>query len=302
MKDICVIIVTFNGMKWLKDCIESVSHELNLHDIIVVDNGSKDGTIEFIQTEYPEIQLFINKENLGFGKANNIGIELGYRHGYQYFFLLNQDAYVEKNTIGQLVSTMSINDDIGILSPIHLTGDGKELDQGFMSGIKSKNFVKDYQNQKWSKDLYQVKFVNAAAWMISRHCLEKIGIFHPLFFHYGEDKNYVKRVRYHKLKIMIDRKAFIKHDRENRISNTLKEDPFRNMDRVFRQIILNPYNPKFIIILVSIAMIKLFAITKGWQFSKKQKFIHEGIYYFFNVLREVKKFNETYDSIKKVNN
>ena len=76
MNNILVIIVTYNGKAWLDRCISSVLHSRVKADVIVIDNGSSDGTIEHIRDKYPTVKLYESHENLGFGKANNIGLNV----------------------------------------------------------------------------------------------------------------------------------------------------------------------------------------------------------------------------------
>lgn len=99
--NVYIIIVTFNGMQWLSKCLESTIP----YPVIIVDNDSTDGTVDYIKKHYSEVKLFVNKENLGFGQANNIGISYALQHGAGYVFLLNQDAYLQKSAIGKLIET-----------------------------------------------------------------------------------------------------------------------------------------------------------------------------------------------------
>ena len=103
MADILTIVVTFNGMKWIGRCLGSVRASAVPSDIMVVDNGSDDGTPERVQENFPEAILTRNRENLGFGAANNLGIRFALDHDYRYVYLLNQDAWVFPETFGTLL-------------------------------------------------------------------------------------------------------------------------------------------------------------------------------------------------------
>lgn len=210
-----IIIVTFNGVKWLQKCLESTIP----YPVIIVDNNSNDETVGFIKENFPEVTLFTQKENLGFGQANNIGIKKARQLGANNVFLLNQDAYLNEGTLGKLVQLQNNNPDYGILSPIHLNGDASGLDKNFSSYLlRSKNnqFYSDYVLDKSKSNVYEVPFINAAGWLLSKKCLETVGGFDPLFFHYGEDDNYCQRVNFHGLKIGVVPNIFLKHDREER--------------------------------------------------------------------------------------
>lgn len=221
MKDIFIIIVTYNGKKWIHKCLKTTKP----FPVIVVDNDSQDGTVELIKSHFPEVVLFEQKENLGFGRANNTGISYALKKGAEYIFLLNQDAYLQENCIRRLIEVQKKNPDYGILSPIHLNGLGDRLDRNFANYIgfnANADFYSDYILKKALSEVYTVPFVNAAGWLISRKCLEIIGGFDPIFFHYGEDDNYCQRVKYHGLKIGVVPETFLRHDRENKKLEQIK--------------------------------------------------------------------------------
>lgn len=212
---ISIIIVTYNGIKWIQKCLESV----RLYSVILIDNNSSDGTENFIKSNYPEIDLLQQEKNLGFGQANNIGISYALEQGADYVFLLNQDAYLEDGSLEKLIEVSKKNPQFGILSPIHLNGKADKLDENFSNYLNYRanpDFYSDFILKKPLLDVYDVPFVNAAGWLMSRECLETVGGFDPLFFHYGEDDNYCQRLNYHGFKIGVVPDARLLHDRENR--------------------------------------------------------------------------------------
>ena len=73
---ILTIIVSYNFEKWMKPCLESLMHSVYPTDVLVIDNGSADRTVTLLQTSYPWVRLIANGQNLGFGRANNIGLRL----------------------------------------------------------------------------------------------------------------------------------------------------------------------------------------------------------------------------------
>lgn len=288
--DCCIVIATYNAERWIKTCLDSALSSDYKAEIIVVDNDSKDQTVSIIKESFSQVHLIASGENLGFGKANNKGIEYGMVRGYRYFFLLNQDAYLEPNSLGYLIQTINENPTAGIVSPVHLTGRGDGLDHGFKSGIKSPDFVRQFENQKWSKDGFDVPFVNAAGWLLSREAILKIGLFHPLFFHYGEDKNYVARVKHLRYRLLVDRRAFIRHDREDRGYNPLKEDPYKNHERKAWQILLAPKNPSSYLLLLGMALYNMGVVISKSRVKNKRAFIRKNTAAFKEKYKAVKKF------------
>ena len=187
-------------------------------DTIVIDNASNDGSVEYIREHFPEVHLIESDKNLGFGGANNIGIRYALDHGCDYCFLLNQDAWIEPDTMGELIRISQAHPEYGILSPIHLNKEKTNVEKWLLQRIDdfrttSSSLFDDLYFGRL-KDVYRTKYVNAAAWFMPRKTLETIGGFDPIFFHYGEDDNYINRVLYHGLKIGICPKLQIVHDND----------------------------------------------------------------------------------------
>lgn len=226
MKVSC-IIVTYNGMRWVDRCMGGLLASSVPLSVIVVDNASTDGTAAYIKKQIPQVDLLESKENLGFAKANNIGIRQAFDAGADYFLLLNQDAWVQPDTVAELLKTFEENEKVGIASPIHLNGSRSALDHHFVEYMGG-NFASDaYLNT--IKHYYELTFVNAAAWLIGRECVENVGGFDTLLFrHYGEDVNYCQRVAYHGFKIFVNTQCSICHDREDRKVNDEKYQSLAN--------------------------------------------------------------------------
>jgi GT2 family glycosyltransferase len=250
------IIVTYNGKKWMDRCLGSLRKSSIYTDVLVVDNGSTDGTIEYIRSEFPEVQLHCAGENLGFGKANNIGLQKAVKEGYDYVYLLNQDAWVFPHTFERLIAAMEADPGYGILSPMQLTATEDKMDPRFVrwcpaaawkewmhirSASETDNRSDGFTVEKYDAnsdfdpvsvsdsdavcgivsesspgEIHPVSFVMAAHWMISRACFCAVGGFSPAFPHYGEDDNYIHRAQYHGFKVGILSSAGAVHDREMR--------------------------------------------------------------------------------------
>lgn len=227
MSKLFVIIVTYKGKQWYDRCFTSLRESTIPVQTIVVDNASNDGTVEYIKENYPEIHLIESKENLGFGRANNIALRYALDQGCDYVFLLNQDAWVETDTLEDLMGLHQRHSEYGILSPIHLNAEKTGIERGLIKylddrRITDKSFFEDlYFNRL--KEVYRTNYVNAAAWLLPRKTLETVGGFDPIFLHYGEDDNYMHRVLYHKMKIGICPSCRVVHDTERRIQNSSKK-------------------------------------------------------------------------------
>ena len=213
--EILTIVVTYNAMKWLDRCLGSLRESEVPTDVIVIDNGSVDGTCEYIAGNYPDVLLTRSEENLGFGKANNVGFRYALEHQYRYVYLMNQDAWVYKDTLSVLTSAMDSDSSIGILSPMQMTASGDRPDMRFEKKCPAEA-LEDISGPVASGKVYETKFVMAAHWMISRECLQKVGGFSPAFPHYGEDDNFIHRARLKGYRICVHSGAKAVHDREMR--------------------------------------------------------------------------------------
>lgn len=208
--DILVIIVSYNFERWMEKCLGSLQQSAMPVDVVVIDNASQDNTTERIRNEYPWVHLIANNENLGFGQANNIGLSIAIRQAYKAVFLLNQDAWIEADVIKSLQEVSKANPTFGILSPKHMTGKGDKLDPGFAHYI-------DQSKLSASNDTpIATPFINAAIWYIPTAVLKEVGGFSPLFYHYGEDKDYVNRLTHHGYKVGFVPTIQGFHDREYR--------------------------------------------------------------------------------------
>lgn len=222
-----VIIVTYKGQLWYDRCFKSLRESEIFVHTVVVDNASNDGTVEYIRENYPEVHLIASDVNLGFGQGNNKGMKYALDNGADYVFLLNQDAWIEPETIKKLIEVHENYPEYGIISPMHLNADKTAIEKGLFAYLTypdhiNKELISDFYIGL-KKSIYEIREVNAAAWLLPRQTLEIVGGFDPLFFHYAEDDNYMSRVLFHKLKIGIVPGVTICHDTERTIQRTKKQ-------------------------------------------------------------------------------
>ena len=237
-----IIIVTYNAMKWAEKCFSSLRKSSFPVEVIVIDNCSEDGTQEYIKNNFPEVKFIQNQENLGFGKANNIGIETAYKKGADFFYLMNQDAWIYEDSIQKLIDVYETHpqkSEVGILSPMHLDGSEKKLDI-FLDKYISQNFenrmISDFYLNS-TKLYYEISFINAAHWFIPKDTIEKVGGFNPYFFHYGEDNEYVNRLHFHQKKILLCTSSKVVHDGKQELGKV----DYQKFQNNFLEIkILNP--------------------------------------------------------------
>ena len=189
------IVVTYNGIKWIDKCFGSLIQSDIKMKIIAVDNGSTDGTIEKLKNDYPDVELLSVGKNIGFGKANNIGLRMAKEAKADYTLLINQDARIEPDTVYNLIKLHEQNTAIGIISPLHIDIENKLLIDKHCSITFSDKLLSDAILKNKIGNLYEIESIHAAIWLISKRCLETVGGFDPIFHYRQEDIDYINRVK-----------------------------------------------------------------------------------------------------------
>ena len=191
MIDLSVIIVSWNAKDYLDDCISSIIKETIEYnvEIIVIDNASSDGSPEMVQQKYPSVTLICSETNLGFAKANNVGIK---QCTGKYIFLINSDVTLIKHCINQMIVYMRQNPTIGVLGPKILNKNGKHqrscMEYPTLWNIFCRTFALDvcfpqsrifggFLMTYWSHDnVRRVDTLNGCFWMVRRDALNQVGL------------------------------------------------------------------------------------------------------------------------------
>lgn len=204
MKKLLVIVVTYNSMQWLERCLSSIPAWA---DVYAFDNDSTDGSADFVKAHYPKAKLVRSAENLGFSRPNNLGMQWAIDHGYDYVYLMNSDAWLEAGALEKLVTASEAHPQYGVLSPLQMTDGYKELDKQF---AKRCPVVAGH-------DVYDVRRVMAAHWLVPVAVIKRIGFFaEELFPHWGQDDEWCQRLYFYGLKVGVVEEARGVHDRAYR--------------------------------------------------------------------------------------
>jgi len=211
---ISIIIVNWNGKKFIRQCLSSVfssNYPKSKLEVIVVDNASTDGSDKIILNEFPGIILIKNAKNLGYCEANNIGIRSSTG---DIIFLLNNDTFIDPDCLIEIVKTMN-SSQIGIVgcklvymntSIIQSCG-CREIFPGYWEdiagGLSSAEFT--------YKDPFEVDYVYGAALAVRREVLKKIGLLDPVYWAYVEDVDLCYRARKSGFKVVTAPKAVVYH-------------------------------------------------------------------------------------------
>lgn len=190
---VLIVLVNYNGLHLLKKHLQSVlSTKYPNFDVLVVDNGSTDGSVEFLKNEYPNVLLVESEENLGFGRANNLGV-FQYPE-YDAYVFLNNDMSVESNWLNELVKVVNREEGVGAVGSKILYSkkrDGKYIVNS--AGMELDNHYMAYDRHDGkidTKELNVVEKVEAltgGALLVTKEAWDVIGGFNSNMFMYYED-------------------------------------------------------------------------------------------------------------------
>ena len=209
--DVSICIVSYMTRKYLSDCLLSLNEghpSLNL-EIIVVDNGSTDGTIEMLRSDFPEVNLIVNSENLGYSAPMNQALQAA---NGRFLMQLNPDTLMVQESIKTMVDHMVNHPEVGICGPKVLNSDGsfqKQCRRGepkplavigyfFRLGKlfpENKNLNGYLLNYLDENEASIVDGVSGSCMLIRREVVGKIGYLDEMFFAYQEDADYCRRTR-----------------------------------------------------------------------------------------------------------
>lgn len=256
---ILVIIVTYNGEFDIPICLSSIYKSTFCLDTIVIDNNSNDNTTKIIKQQFPNVLLYEQHQNLGFGRANNIGLKYALVHNYDFVLLLNQDAEISNDMIEKLYKISLLNRQYYILSPIQYNKKTKSIDPLF----------RKYMGNLDNANLKEVEFANAAIWFLPISTIKIVGGFDPLFPHYGEDNDYVHRVHYWGGRIGIVQSSKGFHNRE--YGKPIKEQRLYRLKLCYINLLKNNSNSLFWNFLITIHIVLKKTIKSCLYFNFKEK-------------------------------
>lgn len=201
--DVSVVVVTWNALPFIEQCLDSVRG----HDIVVVDHGSTDGTLDFVRESYPEVRV-VEQENKGMGGGNNAGMRVA--HG-RYFFLLNSDAWVVGDGLERLVAHADAHPEAAVVGPRLLNTDGS-LQRSVRAAPTLWRLATEYlfirklaPRSKLFNPLYaggfahdtdaEVDWLYGPALLVRRAAADEVGLFDEDFFMFSEEVDWMTRFR-----------------------------------------------------------------------------------------------------------
>lgn len=239
MPKVSIIVLNWNGKKFLKDCLSSLAQlTYSRVEIIVVDNNSADGSQEFVKTNYQKVILIENKENYGYAKGNNIGFKASTG---DYILILNNDTIVTPNFLSSLIKDFEDNPRIACLQPQIRLSENKQLLDGvgafltFTGFLYHFGYLKDRMQAKYNKKM-KIFSAKGACMLLRRKAIEKVGLFDEDFFIFFEETDLCFRLWLAGYSVVYEPKSVIYHlgGGDTTSSNSYQDEKraymsFRNM-------------------------------------------------------------------------
>ena len=201
--DVSVVVVTWNALPWLEQCLDSVRGR----DVVVVDNGSTDGTVAFVREHHPGVRV-IEQENKGMGGGNNAGMRVA---SGRYFLLLNSDAWVLGDGLDELVRCADAHPDAAVVGPKLLNTDGSlqrsARGEPTLWGLATEYlFIRKLAPRtRLLNPLYrgdfahdvtaEVDWLYGPALLVRRDAADAVGLFDEDFFMFSEEVDWMTRFR-----------------------------------------------------------------------------------------------------------
>lgn len=204
-KEVLVAILSYNGMPYLRDCLDTVcSQSYESYDVTVIDNGSKDGSPQFVKKNYPQVKVIENRENFGFAKGFNVGVSSVFMKRnarYKYVAFLMQDVKVDTNWLSELVKFMDRYEEVALSQSLILNWGGSTIDDdgGLLDplGYTRPRSIGKPVGKVDLREPYKIFYATGGAMLVRivPSLLMKGELFDPVFGTYCEDIDLSWRAR-----------------------------------------------------------------------------------------------------------
>ena len=251
--DISIIIVTRNTRDLLQNCLESISKTIRniSYEIIVVDNASQDGSEAMLKEKYPQVKLIQNKENRGFGAANNQALRI--MNG-RYALLLNSDTVLTENAVRELYNFMENHPEAAMSCGQLLNADGSKQNSiaSFPTLITllantpvlEYLFPKRYPSKRYNYEKpIEVDSGIGACLLVRKKAIDEAGMFDERYFFFFEETDWAFRMKATGWKIFYVPSAFIYHFQGQSIGRDIlsRIEFYRSRYQFFRKWKTQPY-------------------------------------------------------------
>lgn len=214
-RSVYVLTLSWNRLEETLACLESMQHlQFANKRLLLVDNGSTDGTPQEVARRMPDVEIIPNRQNLGFAAGCNVGLRHALRHGADHIFLLNNDTEVDPGALRRLADLTA--PDVGIVAPkIYYASEPHRIwsvggNRHPLTLEKTGDARGEIDGVRWEKALER-DYVAGCAVLLSRRLLSEVGLFDERFFMYYEDSDLCFRARDAGFRIILAPQAKVWH-------------------------------------------------------------------------------------------
>lgn len=213
MKKLAIIIINWNSLELTSDTLKALQHcSFKDFDVVLVDNGSGDGSGEALQKDFPEVIHLTSPVNVGFTGGNNIGMKFALENGYDYVMLLNNDVDADPGFLEPLISRMEADPQMGAIQPLIMFHHNRNL--VWNAGGKYLRWIgvsKTLTDLPQTTSPSKTDWITGCAFMIKSEVLRKVGLLEEKYFIYHEDVDLSLRIRNAGYSLWIDPASVIYH-------------------------------------------------------------------------------------------
>jgi len=214
---IAVILLNWNSYEHTCNCIQSLEQCVGeAFDIIIIDNGSQDGSIQKLEEEFKKVIFIKHDRNLGFAGGNNRGFEFAIEKNYEYVMMLNNDVFVQPSFLTYLINYIDYHPEVGAIQPkIFFNKDRTKIWNGgsryasFFGCVYSKNYLR--KEGQLQQTLHEVDWITGCAFLVCTSVLKEIGLLNEKFFIYYEDVDLSFRIKQAGYKLIFHPDSVIFH-------------------------------------------------------------------------------------------
>lgn len=237
--NVFAVIVTYNAMRWAGKSISSLYRSTCCpYRIIVIDNSSSDGTPEYVNATFPDVELIRMDSNIGFAASARVGVDKAVGSGADAVLLMHHDVWLAPDALEVLEGNCT---DDSLLVPVYMNGPGSDYETSFRSVIRhSGRLRKALPGSAGGRSCYKIPVRNVpyGCWFIPVPLINEIGFLNPLFFCSGASEEYLARMRCRSKKAFVVTGAKIFHDRDSYGDRTLYDTSL-----IYRDLLLIECDP-----------------------------------------------------------